>query len=244
MDGTGIRVRGRLAWPRVACTRFPGHFRVGAGRGDVMADATGIAVHARRRPHSSIPGTVPPPCAAHVPRGLQDRVDFDEEAWAGTMARLPRRAVHAVNLPEGKPLPERLADLIGRSHDGIVAAGIAMHGARPPPAPPGRRGRRKRRRGHSPVLRLRDSREGVLRFTRGPAVPATGNGAGRALRPLRVQQRISGSLRSAEGAQNHAALRTVPDTARKQGRNLLETLRAPPDRLVARPTTRQPAQAG
>jgi len=208
MDGTGIRVRGRLAWPRVACTRFPGHFRVGAGRGDVMADATGIAVHARRRPHSSIPGTVPPLCAAHVPRGLQDRVDFDEEAWAGTMARLPRRAVHAVNLSEGKPLPERLADLIGRSHDGIVAAGLAMHEARPPPAPPGRRGRRKRRRGHSPVLRLRDSREGVLRFT--PAVP-------RFPRPATGPGGRCGPSGCSGGSPEACAARKAPGTTRRCG---------------------------
>ncbi len=59
-----------------------------------------------------------------------------------------------------------------------------------------------------------------------------------------MQQKISGSFRSAEGARNHAALRTVLDTARKQGRNLLETLRTSPEELVARLATRHPAQAG
>ncbi len=125
------------------------------------------------------------------------------------MARLPRRAVHAGSLSNGTPLPERLADLIGRRYDGIAAEGIAMHEALPPPAPPGRRGRRKRRRGHSQALRLRDNRDGVLRFTRDPAVPATNNEAERARRPLKVRQKISGSFRSAEGARNHAVLRTV-----------------------------------
>ncbi len=157
-------------------------------------------------------------------------MDFDGEDWADRTARLLRCAVHAVSLSEGKPLPERLADLIGSRYDSIVAEGIAMHGALPPP--PGRRGRRKRRRGHSPALRLRDNRDGVLRFTRDPAVPATNNEAERALRPLKVRQKISGSFRSAEGARNHAVLRTVLDTARKQGWNLLETLRTSPDELV------------
>ena len=150
------------------------------------------------------------------------------------MARLLRRAVHAVNLSDGKPLPARLADLIGRRYDGIVAAGLAWHESLPPPAPPGKRGRRKRRRGHNLALRLRDNREGVLRFTRDPAVPATNNEAGRALRPLKVRQKISGSFRGEAGARNHAALRTVLDTARRQGWNLLETLRAPPDELIGR----------
>ncbi len=171
-------------------------------------------------------------------------MDFDGGAWAERTARLLRRAVHAGSLSDGKPLPERLADLIGRRCDGIVAEGIAMHGARPPPPSKGSRGRRKRRRGHSLALRLRDSRDGVLRLARDPAVPAPDNEAERALRPLKVRQRISGSLRSEAGARNHAALRTVLDTARKQGWNLLETLRTAPEELAARLAARQPDRAG
>ncbi len=130
------------------------------------------------------------------------------------MARLLRCAVYAGSLSEGKPLPEQLAALIGRRYERSVAEGIAMHEARPPPPSKGSRGRRKRRRGHN-----------------------------LALRPLKVRQKISGSFRSETGTRNHAALRTVLDTARKQGWNLLETLRAPPDKLVARLATREPVQA-
>lgn len=83
----------------------------------------------------------------------------------------------------------------------------------------------------------------MLQFTRDPAVPSTNNEAERALWPLKVQQRISGSFRSAEVARNHVALRTVLDTARKQGWNLLETLRASPDERIERLATRQPAAA-
>jgi len=240
-DATGIRGRGRLAWLPVAGTGRLSHFRVGAGRGDVMRDATGIAVHDHGRPSVTIPGTAPALCAAHILRELQDRVDFDDEAGAERMARRLRRAVHAVNLSDGKPRPERLTDLIGRRYDGIVTAGIAMHEARPPPPAKGSRGRRKRRRGHNRALRLRD---GVLRFTRDPAVPATNTAAERALRPLKGQQKISGRVRSEAGARNPAVLRTVLDTACKQGWTRLDTLRAPPEELVEQLVTRQPAQAG
>ncbi len=94
------------------------------------------------------------------------------------------------------------------------------------------------------LRRLRDNRDGVLRLARDPAVSAPGHEAERARRPLKVRQKISGSFRSEAGARNHAELRTVPDTARKQGWHLLETLRAPPDELVARLATRQSAKAG
>ncbi|MCY4314696.1 MAG: transposase [Roseovarius sp.] len=46
VDETGIRVEGKLHWPHVACTTLPTFFRIGTGRGDVMRDAAGIAVHA------------------------------------------------------------------------------------------------------------------------------------------------------------------------------------------------------
>ncbi|MCY4195455.1 MAG: transposase [Rhodobacteraceae bacterium] len=81
---------------------------------------------------------------------------------------------------------------------------------------------------------MRDNPGGVLRFTRDPTVLPTHNATERALRPLKVQQKISGSFYSATGARNHAVLRTVLDTARKQGGNRLETLRPPPDNLTKR----------
>ncbi len=55
---------------------------------------------------------------------------------------------------------------------------------------------------------------------------------------------LSGSFRSAEGARNHAALRTVLGMARKQGWHLLETLRTWPEELVGQLVRRQPARAG
>jgi len=44
-----------------------------------------------------------------------------------------------------------------------------------------------------------------------PPPPATNTAAERALRPLKVQQKISGSVRSEAGARNHAVLRTPPE---------------------------------
>ncbi len=119
-----------LERPSRATAQRSNHFD-SAGRGDVTADATGVAVHDHWRPYFNIPGTVPSLCAAHVLSELRDRVDFDDEDRAERTARLLRRAVHAVNLSDGKPLPERLAELIGRRYDSIVAEGIATHEALP-----------------------------------------------------------------------------------------------------------------
>ncbi len=52
-------------------------------------DGTGIAVHDHWRPYSDIPGTVPPLCAAHIPRGRRDRVDFDDGDRAAAFRGAP-----------------------------------------------------------------------------------------------------------------------------------------------------------
>ncbi len=172
-----------------------------------------------------------------VQRLRQTLIDlFGVQRSQGTVMNMVARATEGL---EGLALHVRdavaAAPVKHMDETGIRVRGrLAWHESRPPPPAKGRRGRRKRRRGHNLVLRLQDNREGVLRFTRDPTVPATNNEAERALRPLKVQQKISGSFRSTTGAQNHAVLRTVLDTARKPGWNLLETLRAPPDELIKR----------
>jgi len=112
----------------------------------------------------------------------------------------------------------RRADWTGRRDDSIGAAGIAGHESLP---------RRPRTGGGT-------TGPGVLPLTRDPTVPAPNNEAERALCPLKGQQKISGRVRSTAGARNPAVLRTVLDTARKQGWTRLEALRAPPDERIQR----------
>ena len=73
---------------------------------------------------------------------------------------------------------------------------------------------------------MRDHRDDVLRFSRDGSVPPTNNAAEKLVRPVKVQQKISGSFRSRSGAEASAVLRTVVETARMQGWNLLDTLQA------------------
>ena len=70
-------------------------------------------------------------------------------------------------------------------------------------------------------------------FTVDPRVPPTNNVAEQGVRPEKVQQKISGSFRSRSGATNRTIIRTVLATARKQGWNMLDTLRRSPHELSA-----------
>ena len=230
LDETGARVEGRLKWLHVACTELLCHFRLGESRGDVMADATGIAVHDFWKPYFAIRALLHALCIAHILRELEQRVEFDGEAWAGRMGVLLQSAVHEINVAEreGKPFPYDLAGRVGPEYDDIVAAGIVYHDSLPPLDSPGKRGRRRRRKGHNLAVRMRDYKQEVLRFARDPSVPATNNLAERLLRLYKIQQKISGCYRSVAGAVAQANLRTMLETARMQGWNVLETIEAGP----------------
>ena len=63
-------------------------------------------------------------------------------------------------------------------------------------------------------------------------MPFTDNEAGRALRMMKLRQKISGGFRSANGAEDFATLRTVIAAAQKQGRDVLDALASPAERLI------------
>ncbi len=236
MDETGVRVDGKLRWIHVVCTELLSFFRLGESRGDVTMGATGIAVHDFQQPCWNIAGVSHAHCIPHILRELEALTEFHGEAWSAEMSKLLQSAVHEDNeaARAGKPLSAEAADRIEKEYDRIVADAVAWHEALPPLAGGKRRGRRKKRKGLNLALRLRDHRAGVLMFTRNPAVPATNNRAERALRMLKAYLKISGCYRSERGARNHAALRTLIETARKQDRPVLDALRADPEDLKLR----------
>jgi transposase len=65
----------------------------------------------------------------------------------------------------------------------------------------------------------------LLAFMGSSMVPPTNNWSERALRPLKVKQKRSGTFRSDDGARDHLRIAGYLDTARKQGHDPLEALR-------------------
>ena len=64
----------------------------------------------------------------------------------------------------------------------------------------------------------------ILYFLYHPKVPPDNNGSERAIRNIKVKQKISGQFKSEEGADGFAVLRSVIDTAIKSGQNVLNAL--------------------
>ena len=71
---------------------------------------------------------------------------------------------------------------------------------------------------------LRKHQEYVLYFLYHPKVPPDNNGSERAIRNIKVKQKISGQFKSDEGADMFAILRSIIDTTIKSGQNVLNAL--------------------
>src|SRR3954468_24069961 len=238
-DETGFRIGGKTQWLHIASTLRLTFYRVSPKRGSLPANVTGIVVQYHWKPYYTMTGVRHALCNAHHLRELKALVEIEQEDWARRMQRLLRRACHASNLARerGVRLKPGLIALFERGYDTILADGLAFHETQPPLVPAvgtgTRRGRPPRRVGHNLLLRLSTRKTDVLRCLTDPLVPFSNNLAERDGRMMKLRQKISGGFRSMEGAMDFAVIRSLLSTARKQGWDILQTLNANPDSLIA-----------
>jgi transposase len=72
--------------------------------------------------------------------------------------------------------------------------------------------------------RITKYRDHVFTFLYHPTVPPDNNGSERAIRNVKVKQKISGQFKILSAAENFAILRSIIDTAIKNNRNVVEAL--------------------
>src|SRR3954470_19794572 len=237
LDETGFRIGGKTRWLHSASTTVYTHYRVGETRGDVprtMAD--GVIVHDHFKAYYALRGAQHALCNAHHLRELQALIEIEREPWASVMHALLRAAnkqVCEARAGGAVALVEADKQRISVAYDAALALGFALHeGQAPLLRTPGARGRPPRRTGHNLLLRLRDRKADVLRFTADFDVPFTNNQAEQDIRMMKLRMKISGGFRTVVGAEIFAAMRSVISTARKHGVNILRALTMPPNELV------------
>ena len=104
----------------------------------------------------------------------------------------------------------------------IIANG--NHENPPGTIPTGKRGVIKQTPARNLLTRLDRDREQILRFAHEFQVPFDNNLVERDIRMIKIQQKISGSWRTATGADRFFALRAYISTTRKQSRDILDAL--------------------
>jgi len=76
------------------------------------------------------------------------------------------------------------------------------------------------------VKSFQKSKDKIFTFLLNENIPPDNNASERAIRNVKVKQKVSGQFKSLDGAKNYATLRSIIDTSRKRGLNEFETLKS------------------
>jgi hypothetical protein len=234
-DETGIRVYGMLHWLHVNCTGLLTHLAWHPSRGREAMDEIGIwprfagrGMHDRLASYDGY-DCAHSICGAHLVRDCAAVAQQEHQPWASEMqdflldlhdACQEWRLHHLSAVP-----PIERDEWVARYFE-ILAAGYA---AQPPP-PASCAGSPKGRRKQSKAKNLLDAlllrAEQVLALLDDLRIPFTNNQAERDLRLAKVQQKISGTFRSATGVTAFCRIRSYLSTMHKQGHSMLSALTA------------------
>jgi transposase len=232
-DETGVDIAAKGQWLHVARTATLTHYTVDAKRGSAATDAIGVlpafrgtAVHDAWSAYWTY-ACRHALCNAHHLRELTFLEEQHGQAWAAEMRHLLveiKAAVEAARQAGATELAAGVVQTFAARYQQILEAGRA---ANPPPAearPPGQRGRRKQSKAQNLLDRLARRQGAVLAFMADFAVPFDNNQAERDIRMMKVEQKISGGFRTAEGASMFCRIRGYISTMRKQGQHVLTAL--------------------
>ena len=234
-DETGIRVSGMLHWLHVNSTGLLTHLTWHASRGREAMDEIGIwprfagrGMHDRLASYDAY-GCAHSICGAHLMRDCAAVAQQEHQQWAAEMhdflcdlhdACQEWRLLH---LP-AVPALER-DDWVARYFE-ILAAGYAAQPPPPASSAGSRKGRRKQSKAKNLLDALLSRAEQVLALLDDLRIPFTNNQAERDLRWAKVQQKISGTFRSATGVTAFCRIRSYLSTMQKQGHSMLSALTA------------------
>ncbi len=234
-DETGIRIYGVLHWLHVNCTRWLTHLSWHEARGRQAMDDIGIwprfrgrGMHDRFASYDAY-GCAHSICGAHLLRDCAAVAQQEQQPWASEMQDFLlalHDACHEWRCLQLSAVPSIERDEWVARYFEILAAGYA---AQPPPSASSggsRKGKTKQSKAKNLLDALLVRAEQVLALLDDLRVPFTNNQAERDLRWAKVQQKISGTFRSATGVSAFCHIRSYLSTMQKQGHPLLSALTA------------------
>ncbi|MFZ2948859.1 MAG: IS66 family transposase, partial [Desulfuromonadaceae bacterium] len=210
-DETGVRVEGKLHWLHVASTTEYTHYSVQAQRGQVGIDAAGIlpsfsgtAVHDAWKPYWKYT-CLHALCNAHLLRELTFIFEQEGQVWADAMSKLLIEIKKRVDEKKGSVDALELEEVMAfvQRYDRIIELGLAEDARMNPQQTKTakKRGRTKQSKAKNLLDRLVDHQKETLAFMYDFCVPFDNNQAERDVRMMKVQQKISGTFRSKQGAE-------------------------------------------
>lgn len=228
-DETGARIAGRLGWIHSASnetlTRYTAHQRRGTEAMDdagVLPDFTGVAVHDGWKPYQSYEQAIHALCAGHHLRELL-AAEEQGQSWASAMSCLlldAHDAVQRARTAGRTALADTALAELHACYRTVIELGYEQN----PGLAASAERRIKRTKAQNLLLRLDERENEALRFAHDLRVPFTNNLAEQDIRMVKLQQKISGSWRTDQGARSFLRVRSYISTARKQGQHPLAVL--------------------
>jgi transposase len=239
VDETGLRVAAQGGYIHVARTEGLTHYAYDHRRGKAAMDEIGIlpqfkgtmvrdgfsAYQWYEQCRHSL-------CNVHLLRDLRfvEESSPQQKVWTAPLAKLllkiKETVAQAKTEVEGE-LSEQMKNDFRRRYDKLVRQADRLNPPPPKRKPGSDSPKNKPIRQPTPrnlVNRLQRHRDEVLRFIADLRVPFDNNGSERDLRMVKLQQKISGCFRTADGARAFCRVRSYLSTARKQSHSLLCSL--------------------
>jgi transposase len=226
-DETSLRVDGANWWVHTASTPDLTLLTVHERRGGEGTDAagvlpgfTGVAVHDAWAPYDNYEQATHALCGAHVLRELVAVTETSPTGgqWAHGLIAILRELKQAADTARRDGAcgldPVWLAQRV-RLFTAAARVGFNVSSAR----------RNDVEAKHNALARrLLDRRDDILRFAHDLRVPFDNNTSEQSIRMVKLRQKISGTMRAAQGAQDFVTIRSYLQTAAKQGHNALDVL--------------------
>jgi transposase len=230
-DETQTNVDGKKKWVHFAGTEKASHFHASSKRGREGIEEGGVIQFFRGtlvtdcwaayfcflfiRAHAI--------CGAHLVRELEDAFETGHK-WAEWMSKL-LLGLNKLAVANGGKIPDDQVRRAKMRYRTIISRGYTETGGRELPRPPGKRGRLKKTQARNLLERMDKFQEYILAFAFDEKIPFTNNLAERALRPLKVHDKVSGTFKSMMKAQEYVDLLGYVDTCRKNGMGAIDSIR-------------------
>lgn len=225
VDETGGRISGKTQWFHVASnskyTLLTAHATRGKGGGiaaGVLPEYEGILVHDCWKPYFGFDKCEHALCSAHLLRELNALIE-QGHSWAGEMKDLllsMKKAVDRYKSEDQTELSQHYRTKFKKRYNEVLALAeeeIIKSTTR------------KKSKAENLLIRLKQYRTEITRFTNNFDVPFDNNQAERDIRNVKVKQKVTGGFRSVEGAYDYADSVSVIGTVVKHGLSVVHAVR-------------------
>ncbi len=228
VDESGVRTNGKLHWLHTASTKTLTFYGVHEKRGseamdhfNILPNFSGRLIHDFWKPYLTY-NCKHGLCNAHHLRELTFLFEQQDQTWAKNMFDLLLTMNDFVCLQHEQLIAKQKEPWIKKYRD-LITEGWKCN---PLPDPPlkKKRGRPKKTKAQNLLVRLGDHEPSVLAFLHDINVPFSNNLAEQDIRMIKVRLKISGCFRTVQGAKYFARIRSYLSTARKQNRNILNSI--------------------